>query len=82
METHASGFKLAEIDLELRGPGVIYGKEQSGFGDLRLDWVSDIFLLEEARESAKKTLRLYPDLSVLPLLESKMSEKFGTTHLE
>lgn len=82
METHASGFKLAEIDLELRGPGVIYGKEQSGFGDLRLDWVSDIFLLEEAREAAKKTLQLYPDIAVLPQLSLKLDEKFGATHLE
>ncbi len=82
METHASGFKLAEIDLELRGPGVIYGKEQSGFGDLRLDWVSDIFLLEEAREAAKKTLTLNASLSSWPGLREKLGEKFGEAHLE
>ena len=82
MEHHSSGFELAEIDLEIRGPGQIYGKEQSGFANLRLELVSDIFLLSEARDQAKKTLELYHDINQLPELQKKLDEKFETFHSE
>ena len=43
MEETADGFRIAEADLQLRGPGELLGREQSGapslrFADLRLDW--------------------------------------------
>lgn len=82
LEQFQSGFKLAEIDLKQRGPGQIYGSEQSGFDNLRLDWVSDIFILEDARQAAKETLSLYPDISKLPLLKSRLDQKFSEVHLE
>lgn len=77
-----SGFKLAEIDLKNRGPGQIFGQEQSGHSDLRLDWISDIFIIEKARSLAKKTLKLYPDLSKLPKLNLKLNENSSPIHLE
>ncbi|MEW6303698.1 MAG: ATP-dependent DNA helicase RecG [Verrucomicrobiota bacterium] len=51
------GFRIAEADLELRGPGELLGREQSGlppfrFGDLQ----SDRPLIERARELARQEL--------------------------
>ena len=36
LESSNDGFKLAELDLELRGPGAIYGTPQHGALDLRI----------------------------------------------
>lgn len=43
------GFKLAELDLKLRGPGEIYGELQHGALDIRLASLSDTKLIKEAR---------------------------------
>jgi len=82
LERYSSGFKLAEIDLKNRGPGEIFGQEQSGFSNLRLEWVSDIFLLEESREEAKKTIKRDPSLNSYPILKSKLRSRFSVVHLE
>lgn len=52
LETSNDGFRLAELDLELRGPGAIYGALQHGAIDLRIAQLSDTRLLAEAREAA------------------------------
>ena len=57
MEDTTDGFKIAEEDLKLRGPGELLGQEQSGaphfrFGDLR----NDIALIRQAREIAASHL--------------------------
>jgi len=62
------GFKLAELDLELRGPGAIYGTLQHGELDLRIAKLSDVMLLRDARDGVKefidKKIKLndYPEL--------------------
>ena len=62
------GFKLAELDLELRGPGAIYGTLQHGELDLRIAKLSDVKLLSECRKAVndfiKDNTRLqdYPEL--------------------
>jgi ATP-dependent DNA helicase RecG len=35
MINHTNGFKVAEVDMKLRGPGDIFGIKQSGFPDLK-----------------------------------------------
>jgi ATP-dependent DNA helicase RecG len=52
------GFKISEVDLELRGPGDIAGTRQSGImSGLRLaNLVTDGVILEEARKTAKEIL--------------------------
>ncbi len=47
------GFRLAELDLELRGPGAIYGTLQSGALDLRFATLTDHTLLADARRAVK-----------------------------
>jgi ATP-dependent DNA helicase RecG len=57
------GFEIAEIDLQLRGPGNIEGTRQSGVLDLKLaDLSMDQKLLAEARESVIKILEDDPEL--------------------
>jgi ATP-dependent DNA helicase RecG len=47
------GFKIAEEDLKLRGPGEIYGMRQAGLPDLRAaDLIRDVQLIEIARHDA------------------------------
>ena len=52
LETSNDGFRLAELDLELRGPGAIYGSMQHGAIDLRIASLGDTRLLAQAREAA------------------------------
>lgn len=47
------GFKIAEVDLEMRGPGEFLGTRQSGIPDFRIaNLLRDSRILEEAREDA------------------------------
>ncbi len=58
------GFKIAEKDLELRGPGDIEGTKQSGIMDFKLaNIVNDKALLEEAKIVAEAIIEADPDLS-------------------
>lgn len=56
METTNDGFKLAEIDLQLRGPGEFLGKRQSGTPDLKVARLADTRLLHAARVEAQHIL--------------------------
>ena len=57
------GFEIAEVDLELRGPGDLMGTKQSGVLDLKVaDLVKDRALLEDARDIARRILRGDPGL--------------------
>ncbi len=52
MEKIHDGFALAEKDLELRGPGEFFGTHQSGLPDLKIAKLSNLQLLELARQEA------------------------------
>jgi len=59
------GFEIAEVDLELRGPGDLLGTQQSGILDLKIaDLVKDGPLVAIAREKARAVLDEDPDLSL------------------
>lgn len=58
------GFVLAEKDLEQRGPGDFLGTRQAGFSDLRLASLSDVRLIEKAREAAQMVFDQDPDLNL------------------
>jgi ATP-dependent DNA helicase RecG len=64
MERERDGFKIAEADLAMRGPGEFLGTRQSGLGDFRLaNLVRDAKTLLEARQEAQALLEKDPDLS-------------------
>ncbi len=52
MERLHNGFALAEKDLEMRGPGEVFGTHQSGLPDLKLARLSDLESLQLARQEA------------------------------
>lgn len=64
MCAHADGFKLSEIDLEMRGPGDFFGTRQSGLPEFRFsNIVRDVRTLQTARSDAADILDDDPDLS-------------------
>jgi ATP-dependent DNA helicase RecG len=56
------GFKLAEVDLELRGPGEFFGTRQSGIPELAFAVLGDMITLNAARTEAQQIIDLDPDL--------------------
>ncbi len=57
LEETNDGFKIAEADLKLRGPGEMLGQQQSGMPQFRFgDLVEDIELIQLARDIAQKEL--------------------------
>ena len=59
----SDGFKIAEEDLRIRGPGQFFGTEQSGMPEFRIYDFSDPEVLKEARDDAVKLVEQDPDLS-------------------
>ena len=56
LETCVDGFKLAEKDLELRGPGEIYGLRQAGLPDLKIASLTDSQIIKIAQEEARRVV--------------------------
>ena len=64
MESTCDGFKIAEADLEIRGPGDFLGTRQSGMPEFRVaNILRDGALLDEARQAAFDLLKTDPDLN-------------------
>lgn len=79
---NASGFALAEMDLELRGPGELIGVRQSGLPDLAMASLTDAELIGAAKEEAEKFWSVYPDFKKHPALGKKLSAFREGLHLE
>lgn len=56
------GFKLAEIDLQQRGPGDFIGTRQSGFKEIRFSTIMNAKLIDKARRFALEFLENDPEL--------------------
>ena len=64
MTSTNDGFRIAEVDLELRGPGEFFGTRQSGLPEFRaVDLLRDTSLLEEARREASAIIARDRELS-------------------
>jgi ATP-dependent DNA helicase RecG len=64
MTSTNDGFRIAEVDLELRGPGEFFGTRQSGLPEFRaVDILRDTNLLEEARREASAIIARDRELS-------------------
>lgn len=81
LERSQDGFKLAELDLELRGPGAIYGHLQHGQLDLRIAKLTDTALIEAARQSAQKFLDIGENLLQYKQLHNHVKRLQAVTNL-
>ncbi len=73
MEETNDGFRIAEADFDIRGPGNIFGTEQSGLPPLHFAKLqSDGALLEMARDEASRLIMADPALTPWPGLREKM----------
>jgi len=77
-----SGFDLAQIDMEIRGPGQFYGVQQSGIPDLAMDSLKDLNFVKSVRQEALDLLKKSPDLQKYPPLSEKVSLFKQKIHLE
>jgi len=78
----SDGFKIAEVDLKLRGPGNLMGTQQSGVLNLKIaDVVKDTAILSRARNSAIDILKDDPNLSKVEnsMIKNTYSEISKTT---
>jgi ATP-dependent DNA helicase RecG len=75
------GFKLAELDLKLRGSGSIFGTKQTGLMPLKIATLTDTVLLKKAQKWAKEIIsnkKYRSQTQVIKLLEDLKTEM----HLE
>jgi ATP-dependent DNA helicase RecG len=82
---HSDGFRLAEIDLELRAEGELVGTRQSGLASFQVACLpADAPLLERARAQAQRILAEDPELKAPEhvLLEQALQRRFGAAALE
>ena len=77
MTKTADGFKIAEEDLRLRGPGDFFGARQHGLPGLRIaDIGCDTKLLQEAQQAALSLLERDPELRGHPATAERVEELF------
>lgn len=77
-----NGFELAEKDLEIRGPGELYGLKQSGFPSFTIAKLTDYPIINQSRAIATQLLQLDPELSQFPLIKDKMVHFRESIHWE
>ena len=68
------GFKLAELDLSLRGPGAIYGVSQHGELDLRMAKLDNLTLIKNARKRAEEFINKNNDLKQYEYLYNRVKK--------
>ncbi len=81
-EKYDDGMTLARYDLEMRGPGDMYGTVQSGFPDLKIASLKDTTIIEMARDEAKRVFEDDANHTRYPELWKMFSDMIEATHLE
>lgn len=78
LEGTSDGFKIAEADLMIRGPGEFIGTRQSGLPEFRFaNLLRDSRILGEARKEAFNIVREDPTLANYPKLYEEVLKKWG-----
>lgn len=83
MAETTDGFKIAEVDLEIRGPGDFLGTRQAGIPDFRVaNILRDGRILEQARSEAFALMERDPRLESHPRLKEELLQRwFGRLEL-
>jgi ATP-dependent DNA helicase RecG len=82
LEKTNDGFKIAERDLELRGPGQFFGTIQSGLPDIAMENIANVKLIKFARAEAQELLKSDPALSNHPEIKNALQKFQEKVHLE
>ncbi|HUD10786.1 MAG TPA: ATP-dependent DNA helicase RecG [Candidatus Saccharimonadia bacterium] len=82
LEKSQDGFRLAQIDLELRGPGQIYGRRQHGTLDVQLADIGDAKLLSAVRAAAIGFLSDPGAMLKYPQVTAKVNSLKAVTSLD
>ena len=80
MSRTSDGFKIADKDLELRGPGDFFGSRQSGIPQLKIaDLTQDMDTVRQSKEASDEILKNDPSLSSYKnnLLKNAVTSLFG-----
>ena len=73
------GFKISQKDLELRGPGNLFGKDQHGLPTMHIaDMQQDTAELENAVKCAGRMLEMSSDLAMFPAVRQNVLKLFET----
>ena len=80
--TAKNGFELAEMDLKLRGAGVLSGQKQWGITDVGMEAIKNLKMVEAAREEAGRILSADPELSQYPSLKGRIGKEKHDIHFE
>lgn len=75
------GFKIAEKDLEIRGPGEVLGERQHGLPDINTKNLMDAQLIKRTKTEAKNFLKKN-NVEDFPLLAEKIKKYDGVANLE
>ena len=78
----SNGFELAELDLSLRGAGLLSGNKQWGITDLGMEALRNIKMVEAARTEAIHIIEKDIDLKSFPLLATTLASKNLKLHFE
>lgn len=74
IEKSNDGFYLAEVDLQLRGPGEIYGRSQHGALNLQIATLADTKMIARAQQAAKSFVESGEDLLQYKQLATQVKE--------
>ena len=77
-----SGFELAQIDLELRGPGQFMGQEQSGLPDVAMEALKNPERIEQVRDYVQALLLEDPALEMHSALRERLAKITELVHGE
>ena len=81
MTQSTDGFYISKKDLEIRGPGEVFGNRQSGFPEFKIASFSDSELLSLTSDAATEFVNRY-SLQDYPELAEKVYTKLESLHLE
>lgn len=73
LEKSNDGFYLAEVDLQLRGPGEVYGRAQHGTLDLKIASLADTRMISRAQKAAQEFVKSGQDLLQYKKLQEKVA---------
>ncbi|MFR6512087.1 MAG: ATP-dependent DNA helicase RecG, partial [Eubacterium sp.] len=80
MKNNTDGFKIADYDLKVRGPGDFFGKRQHGLPNLGIaDLLENTETLEQCRECARDIIKNDRNLDSLPALCNQINNMFRKT---